>query len=57
MEKKKKKKLMNAEISKRGLSGTHNRIPSSGGKKNSKNRFENCKNDAEIAAVMYGLDD
>lgn len=57
MDKNNMEKLMSAEISKRGLSGSHNRIPSSGGKKNSKNRFENCKNDAEIAAVMYGLDD
>lgn len=57
MDKNNMEKLMTAEISKRGLSGTHNRIPSSGGTKNSKNRFENCQTDAEIAAVMYGLDD
>lgn len=57
MDKTNMEKLMGAELSKRGLSGTHNRIPSSSGGKQSKNRFQNCKNDAEIAAVMYGLDD
>lgn len=58
MDKSNMEKLMQAEVAKRGLGGTNNRAPrSSAAPSKTKNRFQNCRNDAEVAAMMYGLDD
>lgn len=60
MDKSNMEKLLQSEMNKRNMGGSTGRVPStSGGIKSSKsiNRFQNCKNDAEIAAKMYGLED
>lgn len=59
MDKTNMEKLLQSEMNKRGMSGAHGRTPrsSSAPPGKSVNRFQGCKNDAEVAAMMYGLDD